>query len=129
MHFIRWVIALATAIFSIAISSSKNIPVSNNINHFELSECGDINNGPCDNSTAFELSSDDEESASPIAARLEAFGDITSEFITSFATEFSKSQSVPGIGGNWKNIGMTSPTAEKDFSPLIKSYIESGRIR
>lgn len=100
--------------------SSLRVPGS----RFELSACD--GGGPCSNST--DLPSLD-DSADPVAARLEAFGEITSEFIASFAGEFSKSQNVAGVGGLWKNIGMTAPSAEGNYSPLIPSYIESGRIR
>ena len=91
--------------------------------HFESIEC-DMDN-PCDkNSTTF-------EPLEAITAREAAFGEISPEFISSYAVEFENVQATSGIGGDWVNIGPTAPTVEGvDVNPLSDgNYIESGRIR
>jgi len=89
--------------------------------HFQLKECDP--DAPCDSNST------DSEFLDPVAARAIAFGDITAEFISSYAVEFASVQATAGIGGDWVNIGMTSPTEEGPLNDDAYSYIESGRIR
>lgn len=104
--------------------SSISFHSPNNPNQFGLSGCGD--DGPCSNFSSFE---DSEDAPDPLAAYLDVFGEITSAFISSYATEFDKIKDVAGVGGNWQNIGITTPTEDGLVNFQGISYIESGRIR
>ena len=108
-------ISFTTYAFPSEIRRPSNYP------RFQVKECEpDL---PCD------YNSTDLEPLNPVIAREIAFGDITAEFISSYAVEFADAQATAGVGGDWVNIGMTSPTAEGPVNEGADSYIESGRIR
>ena len=92
--------------------------------HIELKECDSDN--PCDNNSTVL------EAFESVAARAVVFGYISADFISSYAVEFSHTQSSASVGGVWKNICMTSPVAEgrpDGIGLFTDRYIESGRIR
>lgn len=108
-------VTLTTCVFSNTIGRHTNNP------RFQVSECEP--DAPCDfNSTNL-------EPLDPAIAREIVFGEITAEFISSYAVEFANVQATAGVGGDWVNIGITSPTAEGQVTAKADSYIESGRIR